>query len=141
MAVGVIFVLGLVFYISVKQEERLKKNESKFHEINVDQYNELLYGDKKFVLVLGRPGCSHCVAYKPVITSFANNYGVDVYYLNVDNIQTEEDWDEIWGLVEQEGTPTTAVIENREKIVSEAGELSVIELTEMFTKAGVLSGD
>ena len=49
VAVGVILVFGLVFFISLKQDEKLnkEKNETKFHEISVDQYNELLCWYKK----------------------------------------------------------------------------------------------
>ena len=88
ITVAVILVFGLVFFISQKQEEKLNKQSTNnyFHEITVDQYNELLSKGTKIVLLLGRPGCSHCVAFKPVITSVANNKEIDVYYVNTDTI-------------------------------------------------------
>ena len=73
-----------------------------------------------------------------VITNVANTKGIDVYYLNVDTIETYEDWEAIWGLVEQEGTPTVAVIEKQELILSNSGEMTADELIEFFEKAGVL---
>ena len=91
-----------------------------------------------FVLLLGRPDCSHCVAFKPIITKVANDKNIDVYYLNVDTIETLEDWESIWGLVEQEGTPTVAVIEKQQLVLSSAGELTEDQLIEFFEKAGVL---
>lgn len=140
ITVAVILVFGLVFFISQKQEEKLNKQSTNnyFHEITVDQYNELLSRGTKFVLLLGRPGCSHCVAFKPIITSVAKNKEVDVYYLNTDTIETLEAWDSIWGLVEQEGTPTVAVIENNTLVNSTAGEMTSEELIRFLSEAGAL---
>ena len=140
IVVGVILVFGLVFLLSLKQEEKINKQagENHFHEITVEKYYELLNGEGKFVLLLGRPGCSHCVAFKPVITNVANTKEVDVYYLNTDTIETIGDWDDIWALVEQEGTPTVAVIENKKLVKSTAGEMTTVELIEFFEEAGVL---
>lgn len=140
IAIAVILVFGLVFFISQKQEEKLNKQSTNnyFHEITVDQYNELLSRGNKFVLLLGRPGCPHCVAFKPVITNVANNKGVDVYYLNTDTIETLEAWESIWNLVEQEGTPTVAVIENNKLVNSTAGEMTTEDLLIFLNEAGVL---
>ena len=140
ITVAVILVFGLVFFISQKQEEKLNKQSTNnyFHEITVDQYNELLSKGTKIVLLLGRPGCSHCVAFKPVITSVANNKEIDVYYLNTDTIETLEAWDSIWNLVEQEGTPTVAVIENNKLVKSTAGEMTSEELIRFLSEAGAL---
>ena len=140
ITVAVILVFGLVFFISQKQEEKLNKQSTNnyFHEITVDQYNELLSKGTKIVLLLGRPGCSHCVAFKPVITSVAKNKAIDVYYLNTDTIETLEAWESIWGLVEQEGTPTVAVIENNKLVNSTAGEMTSEELIRFLSEAGVL---
>ena len=138
--IGIILVFGIVFYISMRQEEKLNKqaSENKLHEITVEKYHELLDSNEKFVLLLGRPGCSHCVAFKPVITNVANTKSVDVYYLNTDTIETIGDWEEIWNLVEQEGTPTVAVIENKKLVKSTSGEMKTVELIEFLEEAGVL---
>ncbi len=138
--VGVILVFGLVFFISKKQEDKINKQagENHFHEISVDKFYQLYESDDKFVLLLGRPGCSHCVAFKPIITNVANTKGVDVYYLTTDNIEELGDWETIWGLVQQEGTPTVAVIENQKLVNSNAGEMTSAELILFLTEAGVL---
>ena len=140
IVIGIILVFGFVFIVSEKQEEKIKKqNENKFfHEITVNNFNELLNSDKRFVLLLGRPGCSHCVAFKPIITNVAKDYEVDVYYLDTDIIETLDDWDSIWNLVEQEGTPTVAVIEKQKLIKSNAGEMTYEELVSFLEEAGVL---
>ena len=53
IAIAVILVFGLVFFISQKQEEKLNKQSTNnyFHEITVDQYNELLSKGTKIVLL------------------------------------------------------------------------------------------
>lgn len=140
ITVGVILVFAFVFIVSIKQEEKLNKEAAKvkLHEITIDKLNQKLNSDEKFVLLLGRPDCSHCVAFKPIITKVADDNGIDVYYLNVDTIETYEDWETIWGLVEQEGTPTVAVIEKQQLVLSSAGEMTEEQLIEFFKEAGVL---
>ena len=140
IAVGVLFVCAFVFIVSIKQEEKINKEaaKTKFHEITIDKLNQKLNSDERFVLLLGRPDCSHCVAFKPVITKVANEKSIDVYYLNVDTIETLEDWESIWDLVEQEGTPTVAVIEKQQLISSNAGEMTEEQLIEFLEEAGVL---
>lgn len=140
ITVGVILVFGLVFFISQKQEDKINSQvgETRLHEITVDKYYELLAKGDKFVLLLGRPGCSHCVAFKPIITNVANSKGIDVYYLNTDTIETLEDWEAIWGMVEQEGTPTVAVIENQKLVSTTAGEMTSDQLIMFLSQAGVL---
>ena len=61
-----------------------------------------------------------------------------VYYLNTDNIEELGDWESIWGLVQQEGTPTVAVIENQKLVDSTAGEMTQTELLLFLSEAGVL---
>ena len=140
IAVGVLFVCAFVFIVSIKQEEKINQEaaKTKFHEITIDKLNQKLNSDERFVLLLGRPDCSHCVAFKPIITKVANEKSVDVYYLNVDTIETLEDWESIWDLVEQEGTPTVAVIEKQQLISSNAGEMTEDQLIEFLEEAGVL---
>ena len=140
ITVGVILVFAFVFIVSIKQEEKINREAAKvkLHEITIDKLNQKLNSDERFVLLLGRPDCSHCVAFKPIITKVANDKNIDVYYLNVDTIETLEDWESIWGLVEQEGTPTVAVIEKQQLVLSSAGELTEDQLIEFFEKAGVL---
>ena len=140
IAVGVLFVCAFVFIASIKQEEKINQEaaKTKFHEITIDKLNQKLNSDERFVLLLGRPDCSHCVASKPIITKVANEKSVDVYYLNVDTIETLEDWESIWDLVEQEGTPTVAVIEKQQLISSNAGEMTEDQLIEFLEEAGVL---
>ena len=140
IVIGVILVFGLVFIVSQKQEDKINKqaSDTKFHEITVDKFYELYDSGKKFVLLLGRPGCSHCVAFKPVITNVANTKGVDVYYLNTDTIQELGDWNTIWDLVQQEGTPTVAVIENQKLVNSTSGEMTSTELILFLSEAGAL---
>ena len=140
ITVGVILVFAFVFIVSIKQEEKINREAAKvkLHEITIDKLNQKLNSDERFVLLLGRPDCSHCVAFKPIITKVANDKNIDVYYLNVDTIETLEDWESIWGLVEQEGTPTVAVIEKQQLVLSSAGELTEDQLIEFLEEAGVL---
>ena len=48
------------------------------------------------------------------------------------------DWNTIWDLVQQEGTPTVAVIENQKLVNSTSGEMTSTELILFLSEAGAL---
>ena len=137
IVVGVLLLIGLSVLLSIKGTTELKE-DNYLIEIQVEDFYELYNSNEQFVLLLGRPGCPHCVAFKPIITRVANNYKHNIYYLNTDNIETTEDWVFIWDLAQQEGTPTVAIIENKKLIDSRSGEMTREELISWLSEEGVL---
>ena len=136
---AIIFLVGLSIIVSFKGRDPLKDvKESKLIEIDTDKFYELYKSSDKFVLLLGRPDCSLCIAFKPVITKFANENDINVYYLDAYSIETEEDWDFIWAKIKQEGTPSMGVFENQELVDSVSGEMTYEELSTWFRKVGVI---
>ena len=142
--VTVIAVIGSILFVILTTLVLLKGNKltentnSYLISINTNEFYERYNSGEKFVLLLGRPGCSHCVAFKPIITRVANEKELKVYYLDTDTIETEDDWYFIWELVEQEGTPTVAIIQNKALVDSRSGEMTRDDLIYWFTEVGVL---
>ena len=136
---AIVFLIGLSILVSIKVKDPLKElNESNLVTIDTEKFYELYKSSEKFVLLLGRPDCSHCIAVRPVITKFANDNNIKVYYLDAYSIETEEDWNFIWAKINQEGTPSLGVFENQELVDSVSGEMTKEELTEWFSKVGVI---
>ncbi|MBP5683797.1 MAG: thioredoxin family protein [Bacilli bacterium] len=136
---AIVFLIGLSILVSIKVKDPLKElNESNLVTIDTEKFYELYKSSEKFVLLLGRPDCSHCIAFRPVITKFANDNNIKVYYLDAYSIETEEDWNFIWAKINQEGTPSLGVFENQELVDSVSGEMTKEELTEWFSKVGVI---
>ncbi len=136
--VSVIIFIGLTVLVAIKGKNLDEDNNKYFVSITTEEFYDLYNGNEKFVLLLGRPGCSHCVAFQPIIKRVANDKEVYVYYLNTDTIVSETDWNLIWGLANQDGTPTLAVIENKKLIDSRSGEMEKDDLIYWFTEVGVL---
>jgi len=139
IALSIVLLVGLSILVSIKGRDPLKDfKESNYIEIDTEKFYDLYKSSDKFVLLLGRPDCSHCIAFKPVITKFANENDIKVYYLDAYSIETEEDWNFIWAKIKQEGTPSMGVFENQELVDSVSGEMTYDELTTWFRKVGVI---
>jgi len=133
------FIFIVLTVLVLLRGNKIEKN-SNLYLINITtkEFYEHYNSGEKFVLLLGRPGCSHCVAFKPIVTRVANEKELKVYYLNTDTILSEDDWYFIWELVEQDGTPTLAVIQNKALVDSRSGEMTRDDLIYWFTEVGVL---
>ena len=64
----------------------------------------------KFILVVSKSTCSHCASYKPKLEKIANEYNLDIYYIDHDleTKQTEEKFLEEFDL--DGSTPITMFI-------------------------------
>lgn len=79
--------------------------KSYMKEISYDEYKELLENKETFILEIMRTDCSACISFKPKITDVANNYKVEVKYINTDHL-TDEENDELAKETGITGTPT-----------------------------------
>lgn len=111
-------------------------------------YTEISYNDLKqkvenkedFILFIGANSCAHCTSYKTTINSIVNNYNVEVYYIDVDNLSEKED-SYLKALAPYTGTPTTVFIENgKEKSIYSRveGNMDYEYVVEKFKKNGYI---
>lgn len=81
---------------------------------NVDYLRELKYNDlmekidnkETFVLCISQTECVHCQSYKPKLREVANQYKLEMFYIDVDLLDEEEN-KKIKEIANYSGTPTT----------------------------------
>lgn len=86
-----------------------KSKEGNLLELNLNNLKEKMENKETFVLCISKTTCSHCNDYKPKLKSIANEYNIDIYYIDVDKYNEEE----FSNLISFDGsTPTTIFIKN-----------------------------
>ena len=84
-----------------------KKSDFKsIEDINLTTLKTKINNKEKFVLVITQTGCSHCMAYLPILEEIGKDYKLTFYDLNMTNLSDEEKV-EFNKLVRISGTPTT----------------------------------
>ncbi len=89
-------------------------------------YEQLLASNQKAFLVIGQTGCIHCENALPVLNEIAEEYNINIYYLNVTKLSSEERTklqSSISFFKENTrwGTPLNLVIENGDNTNYESG--------------------
>lgn len=112
-------------------------------QLSYSEYVEKVENGDKFVLIIERASCSHCVSYMPVVKKFARSKDVKVYYVDTDTF-SEDDWEtfeETNTFFESEdvqtngwGTPTTLFLDGSEAVDYVVGETSSEELESYYDK-------
>lgn len=80
-------------------------------EISYKEYKELLDSKETFILEIMRTDCSACISFKPKITNVANDYKVEVKFINTDHI-TEDEKNTLFSETGVTGTPTVIFYKN-----------------------------
>lgn len=112
--------------------------------IDYTQYEELLIGNEKSIIVIGQTTCSHCIEAKPVLNEIAGEYGIDIYYLNYTDMTTEErealqvslpyfEENPSWG------TPLNLIVQNGELVGVSSGFYNKQTLVDFFKTYGMIN--
>lgn len=78
------------------------------------EYNDIISKFEKeesFVLLISQTTCNHCASFKPKIEDVANEYKINVYYIDVDLLDSEET-SKLKSYVSYSGTPATVFIKD-----------------------------
>ena len=79
-------------------------------ELTYDEFVQKIDNEESFVLCISRTTCSHCATYKPKLESVAKDYGIDLYYIDIDKY-SEEEQDEFEKIINfNDTTPTTVFL-------------------------------
>ena len=103
-------------------------------EISYTEYQELLKNKETFILEVMRTDCSACISFKPKITQVANDYKIEIKYINTDHISDKEK-EELFADTGISGTPTVLFYNDGvEKTVSSRinGSVSVDKIISKF---------
>ena len=59
------------------------------NEIDIDEYLDLKEGDEASIIYIARPTCHYCQEMEPIVKNIVYEYGVEVNYLNTDELDDE----------------------------------------------------
>ena len=103
---------------------------------------EMVDEEEDFVLVVSQSTCSHCATYKPKLKKIAEEYGLDIFYIDydVEKDGVQEEFLEEFHL--SGATPMTLFFENgKEKSLLNRleGDFSIPRVLEKLEKMGFIS--
>ena len=74
-----------------KESEKASQEDLQdFPEIKMDQYLEYYNGEEGKIVLLARPTCHYCQIAEPIIKKIAQDYNLNIEYLNTDNFSEED---------------------------------------------------
>lgn len=113
--------------------------------INYSEYEELLKSSDYNIVVIGQTTCSHCISTKPVLSHIAGNYDITINYLNLTDMDSDEQsklTDSLKNIGYEEaenlGTPLTLIIKDGKLVSKIEGENPPSYFVRAFRKAGVI---
>lgn len=129
-------------YINSAKEVEENKYTSKegdyLKEISINNgLEEMINGNMKFVLVISRSDCSHCVSYKPKLNKILSENRIYGYYIDMD-LADSKTVSIINKLYEANGTPTTIIVSNNTVHDIMVGDKSDSQIKEFLTKNGII---
>lgn len=60
------------------------------NEISYSDYKELIKNKETFILEIMKTDCSACINFKPKLEQVANDYQIEVKYINTDHLSDED---------------------------------------------------
>jgi len=79
-------------------------------ELSVSDVIEKINNKESFVLCISQTTCSHCASYKPKLEKVANEYDIEIFYIDIDKYE-QDDVTEFKKNISFDGsTPVTAFI-------------------------------
>lgn len=112
--------------------------------VDLENYLELINNtEDKFILYVGRSGCSYCVTFHPILAEVTEIYNLPVFYFSTDVIASQEEWDIFqdelnWFSDNEWGTPLLLIIENGEVINDSIGAMDKVNTVEFFKEDGFI---
>lgn len=91
LVLSLIIVFGAAFFASeLKGCKRDVKVEKKLTEITYSDVAEIMNSDTVQLIYLAQDGCGHCQAQKPILISVMTEYDVDVNYIDVTKLSSND---------------------------------------------------
>lgn len=110
-------------------------------KVNYADVKDMIDNKDDFVLVVSQSTCSHCATYKPKLKEIAEDYGLDIYYIDYDT-ESSNDKNDFLNYFHLSGaTPTTMFIkEGHEVSVLNRleGDLGTTKVVKQLQKMGFI---
>ena len=141
----IIFIVALVIFIIllgvlIINKSKNNENSDNFKEVSFREVKDMFDNKEDFVLCITQTTCSHCATFKPKLEKLANEYDIEIYYMEADLLSKEEQ-EELPKYVNYRGTPVTVFIKNgEEKTVATriSGDISYEKAVEKFKDNGFI---
>ncbi len=111
---NLIWIIAIVILVLLLSFLIINKAISKGNlvELTYDEFVQKIDNEESFVLCISLTTCSHCATYKPKLESVAKDYGIDLYYIDIDKY-SEEEQEEFEKIINfNDSTPTTVFLKN-----------------------------
>lgn len=134
--VAIVAVIGLVVGVSIYSS---KQSEEKLNDI-LEEINS----DETHLFFLGRPTCSYCVEFTPVIEQLSEDYDFDYEYINIDELSSSGLSELLQALNIDEsnfGTPYLSITNNGDVTAEQSGALDREALFNFLQESGMVAGD
>ena len=86
-------------------------SKSYFKKLKYDEVIEKIENKDDFVLLISQTTCTHCISYKPKLEEVANEYKINIYFIDVDLLDNEER-DKFSSYINYSSTPVTVFLKN-----------------------------
>lgn len=145
-----IFLIGSFVLMVVKDVK--ENNKNKIKEVSYKEYQKEISKDKYTIVLLGRPKCSHCINYKPLMNQALENYQLEGLYLDVNGLK-ENEFTELRSSINalrneysDEGepvipTPTTIIFKNGIELESKSANIGYDGFVNMLVRNGVVNNE
>ncbi len=134
--IGLLLVIGLIVGVSI--------SESKKANQKLESYLNLVDKKTTQVIFLGRPTCSYCVQFTPVIEALSKDYSFKYEYINTDDISSSglsKLLDKL-GIDESEfGTPYLVIAKDGKILAEQSGYLDREPLFNFLKENSVIGSD
>lgn len=102
--------------------EEYENNVKDLPRLNADETIDKFNSGEGFYFYIGRPSCSYCREFSPILKEFSLQISQPIYYYNMDG----EDWGPvIWQFlrdhIDFQGTPTLAYIKDGKVVAQQLG--------------------
>ena len=97
-------IVGILIYLNINY----------FKELSYKEVMQKINNKESFVLVITQTTCSHCESFKPKVKQVANDYRINIYYMEADLLD-EVQRNAFLKIVHYDGTPTTVFFINGEE--------------------------
>ena len=91
-------IIGKTYFNEIEYKDLIKKIENK----------------EDLIVLISQTTCGHCVSYKPKLESVANDYKIDIYYIDVD-LLNDDDRKTLESHINFNSTPITVFLKNGEE--------------------------
>lgn len=145
----VLAVLVIIFGLFLANEWIGKRMNSgvearELTEITYNEFSTQSAGSEKEVVMVGRPTCSWCMQFKPILEEVQTEYNIDIYYLNTDEMSSDEvtqylTFDETSGQAGGIATPILLVTQNGAIVNRIDGYVDKASVVEFLQSEGIIA--